>query len=56
LWGPRHGGWIFRKRTHDGWDERVEFIEAELPLIAAAQAETGKADWRAHFERLLPLQ
>ena len=48
-WGPRHGGWIFRKRTHDGWDERVDFIEAELPLIAAAKASDGTADWRTNF-------
>ena len=48
-WGPRHGGWIFRKRTHDGWDERVEFIEAELAVIAANVAG-GTADWQAHFQ------
>lgn len=50
-WGPKHGGWIFRKRTHDGWDERVAFIEAELPQIAAAQAKRpdGLADWSQNF-------
>lgn len=54
-WGPRHDGWIFRGRTHDGWDERVEFIETELVSIAAASAERsdGKADWSRHFNQLL---
>lgn len=51
-WGPKHGGWIFRKRTHDGWDERVEFIEAEIARIEAARARTdnGQADWSAEFQ------
>ena len=51
-WGPKHGGWIFRKRTHDGWDERVEFIEAEIARIEAARArsDNGLADWSAEFE------
>ena len=50
-WGPRHGGWIFRKRTHDGWDERVEFIEAELATIerAAQDRDDGLADWSRYF-------
>lgn len=50
-WGPKHGGWIFRKRTHDGWDERVEFIEAELPKIERARQLNGDglADWKTHF-------
>ena len=52
-WGPRHGGWIFRKRTHDGWDERVEFMEAELPrLQEAGQGEDRLTyDWSRHFVR-----
>lgn len=50
-WGPKHGGWIFRKRTHDGWDERVEFIESELPKIdeAARARSDGLADWSTNF-------
>jgi hypothetical protein len=48
-WGPRHGGWIFRKRTHDGWDERVEFIEAEITRIEQFVDPNGMADWRTHF-------
>lgn len=50
-WGPRHGGWIFRARTHDGWDERVEFIEAELPLIERLQQGARTVDWSQHFVR-----
>lgn len=50
-WGPEHDGGLFRKRTHDGWDERVEFIEAELPRIRAMMEAEGKADWRTHFRR-----
>lgn len=55
-WGPKHGGWIFRDRSHDGWDERAEFIAAELPKIAAVLGADGKADWRRHFvkEFVLP--
>ena len=51
-WGPKHGGWIFRARTHDGWDERVEFIEAELPKIEQAKAmrDDGLADWQQYFD------
>lgn len=50
-WGPRHSGGIFRKRTHDGWDERVEFISAEIPLIRAVIEREGRADWSVHFVR-----
>ena len=50
-WGPRHGGGLFRKRTHDGWDERVELIAAELPRIAASIQTSGAADWHGHFSR-----
>ena len=46
---PRHGGGLFRRRTHDGWDERIEAIEAELPRIAAAIARSGTADWSLAF-------
>jgi len=48
-WGPKHGGWIFRKRTHDGWDERVEFIEAEIAKIDALPDAGGPVDWKTHF-------
>ena len=52
-WGPKHDGGLFRRRTHDGWDERVEFINSELPLIRELMAATGKADWTTHFERTI---
>ena len=42
-WGPGNDGGLFRGRTHDGWDERVEFIAAELPLIARSKAANGSA-------------
>lgn len=50
-WGPRHGGGLLRKRTHDGWDERVEFIAAELTEIAELRAAGQPADWASHFRR-----
>ncbi|WP_133366262.1 hypothetical protein [Qipengyuania sediminis] len=50
-WGPRHGGGLFRKRTHEGWDERAEAIRAELELVEKALAAEGKADWARHFRR-----
>ncbi len=53
-WGPRHDGGLFRARTHDGWDERAEFIMAEIERIEALQAATPEAqsaDWRTHFRR-----
>ncbi len=50
-WGPKHGGGIFRDRTHDGWDERVDNISAELPLVAASIEKNGAADWSKDFLR-----
>jgi len=50
-WGSRHDAGILMIRSHDGWDERAEFIAAELPLIAQAMAREGRADWTAHFRR-----
>ncbi|MDZ4308648.1 hypothetical protein [Allopontixanthobacter sp.] len=50
-WGPGNDGGLFRSRTHDGWDERAEFIAAELPLIARSRAASGAADWRTGFRR-----
>ena len=51
-WGPDHsGGWLLRKRTHDGWDERAETIAAEVALVTARMAADGKADWATHFAR-----
>lgn len=50
-WGPKHGGGLFRKRTHDGWDERVEFIENEVARINSSQPVGQKLNWRILFER-----
>lgn len=50
-WGPRHGGGLFRKRTHEGWDERAEAIRAEVGKVQALMANEGKADWARHFTR-----
>lgn len=52
-WGPKYGGGLLRKRTHDGWDERVEFITAELPKVEAARDADGMVDWRTHFRPML---
>ena len=54
-WGPSHDGGIFRKRTHDGWDERVELIESEIAKIEALIANGDSANWRKHFEREIGL-
>ncbi|WP_454598131.1 PDZ domain-containing protein [Qipengyuania sp. SM2507] len=51
-WGPRHGGGLLRKRTHDGWDERVEFIETEIAAVERLMAKEGMADWSRQFTRL----
>lgn len=53
-WGPRHGGGLFRKRTHDGWDERSDMIEAESGLVEARLANGAAADWAHHFRRESP--
>lgn len=50
-WGPGHDGGLLRGRTHDGWDERADFIAAELPAIRQSMAESGNADWARLFVR-----
>lgn len=50
-WGPDYSGGILRKRTHDGWDERADAMAAEIPLVEAELAKTGRADWRSQFKR-----
>jgi len=50
-WGPKHGGGLLRKRTHDGWDERVDYIAAEIAQIKALLTAGQTADWSAHFRR-----
>ena len=53
-WGPRHGGGLLRARTHDGWDERLEFVDAEHRKIEQIYDEEGTADWSRHFVRDVP--
>ncbi len=52
-WGPKHSGGLLRKRTHDGWDERLAMIVAETAalkrLIAANDWKPGEADWSQRF-------
>ena len=50
-WGSKHASGFLMVRKHDGWDERAEFIAAELPLIAEVMAHEGRADWPSHFRR-----
>jgi len=50
--GPKYRGGLLRDRSHDGWDERVEFIEAEIATLEAALAEDGEADWSRRFVRM----
>ncbi len=54
-WGPRHSGGIFRARTHDGWDERLEAIAEEVALVEVQVRKSGSADWRQHFHREINL-
>lgn len=51
-YGPAHGGGLLRRRTHDGWDERVDLIEREIENMQALQQASGdeKANWQEHFE------
>ena len=53
-WGPKHGGGLLRKRTHDGWDERVDFITSEIARLNAVQNDGGTANWSTHFQREIP--
>ena len=50
-WGKQHDAGLLMVRKHDGWDEREEFVAAEVPLIADLMAREGRADWAAHFRR-----
>jgi hypothetical protein len=50
-WGSRHDAGLRLRLTHDGWDERAEAIAAELPRVRELMAQSGKADWAAHFRR-----
>ena len=48
-WGPDNNGGVRLWRKHDGWDERLALIEAELPRVSASRATHGSADWKADF-------
>ena len=50
-WGSKHDAGLLLLRKHDGWDERAEFIAAELPIISELMARGRRADWTAHFRR-----
>lgn len=50
-WGKEHDAGLKLRRTHDGWDERAEMMAAEVPLVRAAMAAEGRADWAKHFRR-----
>jgi hypothetical protein len=50
-WGKKHDAGLLMVREHDGWDEREEFVAAEVPLIAALMTREGRADWTRHFRR-----
>ena len=50
-WGRKHDAGLKLRRTHDGWDERADNMAAEVPLVRAAMAAEGKADWARLFRR-----
>ena len=50
-WGKEYDAGLKLRRTHDGWDERAEMMAAEVPLVRAAMAAEGKADWATLFRR-----
>ncbi|WP_209349011.1 hypothetical protein [Pontixanthobacter sp. CEM42] len=51
-WGKEEDStFLAIRRTHDGWDERVELIEAEIAVLRQIIAEKGAADWSQNFVR-----
>jgi hypothetical protein len=50
-WGSEHDAGLLLLRKHDGWDERADFIAAEVPIVTDLMARAGRADWSAHFRR-----
>ena len=50
-WGAKHDSGLKLRRNHEGWDERAEHMERELPLVQGLMAREGKADWSQHFRR-----
>lgn len=50
-WGSAHDAGLRLRRRHDGWDERLALMNAEVPRVRALMASEGKANWAAHFHR-----
>ena len=51
-WGRNHGRSVFTRALYnEGWDERLEHIEAEITHLETVLAQTGEADWSRHFRR-----
>lgn len=48
-WGPDNNGGLRLWRKHDGWDERLELIEAELAAVQTSVQRHGHADWKQDF-------
>lgn len=48
-WGPDNNGGLRLWRKHDGWDERLALIEAELARVEALRDARGVADWKTDF-------
>jgi len=47
-WARRRGNGLFNP-SHDGWDERLEGVEAEISLLGASPAQVGGYDWSSRF-------
>jgi hypothetical protein len=57
-YGPRYGGGLLRRRTHDGWDERVVLISEEVEKVRSLSEDTRgvSVDWQMYFEPLLEIE
>ncbi len=51
-WGRNHSrGFFTRALYNEGWDERLEHIEAEIAYLDTIRHNTGEADWQRDFRR-----
>ena len=50
-WGKAKDQGIFRNRTHEGWDERLGYILAEIDIIKSMLPVDQKFDWSQNFRR-----
>ncbi|MFL0355093.1 hypothetical protein ACI5KX_01335 [Erythrobacter sp. GH1-10] len=48
---PSSGSVLFIPGSHPKWQDRMEAVEAEIPVIRRLMAADGEADWSAHFRR-----